>query len=160
MDYFLLIVASVLIITGLIGCILPILPGPPLSFAGLLLLYFTKFGQFDSSILIWTGIFALVVTILDLVLPIWTTKKLGGTKRGVWGATIGLILGTFIFPPIGIIAGPFFGALIGEMTSNEKNGKALQSAIGSFLGFLLGTGLKLTVSGVITYYFVVESFLR
>ncbi|MHC1704145.1 MAG: DUF456 domain-containing protein [Tenuifilaceae bacterium] len=160
MDYFLLVVASILIITGLIGCILPILPGPPLSFGGLLLLYFTRFGHFDSSILIWTGIFSLIVTILDLVLPVWTTKKLGGTKRGVWGATIGLIIGIFILPPIGIIAGPFFGALIGEMTSKEKSGKALQSAIGSFLGFLLGTGLKLTVSGVITYYFVVESFLR
>jgi len=160
MDYLLIIIGSITIILGLLGCFLPILPGPPLSFLGLVLVYISKFGQFNSSILIWTGISALVVTLLDYILPIWATKKFGGTKRGVWGATIGLIIGTFVFPPFGIIVGPFLGALIGEASARETNGKAFKSALGSFLGFLLGTGLKLIVSGVIAYYFVVESFLR
>ena len=106
------------------------------------------------------GIAAAVVTVLDYVFPVWATKKFGGSKRGVWGATIGLVVGIFFFPPIGIIVGPFVGAFIGEYTSPENKSNALKSAIGSFIGFLLGTGLKFAVSGVITYYFVVELFIR
>jgi len=96
----------------------------------------------------------------DYILPVWATKKFGGSKRGVWGATIGLIIGIFFFPPIGLIVGPFVGAFIGEISSNQNQSKALNSAIGSFIGFLMGTGLKFAVSGVITYYFVLELFIR
>lgn len=160
MDYLLIVLGALLILLGLLGCILPILPGPPLSFVGLLLSYFTRFGGFSHSLLIWTGIAAFAVTILDFSLPVWTTKKFGGTKRGIWGATLGLVLGIFVLPPIGIIIGPFLGAFVGELTGGETQGKALRSATGSFVGFLLGTGLKFAVSGTITYYFVVESFVR
>jgi uncharacterized protein YqgC (DUF456 family) len=111
MDYLLTVLGALLVLFGLLGCILPILPGPPLSFAGLLLSYFSRFGNFSHSLLIWTGLAALLVTVLDYLLPIWTTKKLGGTKRGIWGATLGLVLGFFILPPLGVVVGPFFGAL-------------------------------------------------
>jgi hypothetical protein len=160
MDYLLTVLGALLVLFGLLGCILPILPGPPLSFAGLLLSYFSRFGNFSHSLLIWTGLAALLVTVLDYLLPIWTTKKLGGTKRGIWGATLGLVLGFFILPPLGVVVGPFFGAFIGELSGGEPKSKALRSALGSFIGFLLGTGLKLAVSGTITYYFVVELFVR
>ncbi|HOP03911.1 MAG TPA: DUF456 domain-containing protein [Tenuifilaceae bacterium] len=160
MDYFLISVAVILIILGLLGCILPVIPGPPLSFVGILLGHFTRWGNIETSWLVWMGIAAAVVTVLDYVFPVWATKKFGGSKRGVWGATIGLVVGIFFFPPIGIIVGPFVGAFIGEYTSPENKSNALKSAIGSFIGFLLGTGLKFAVSGVITYYFVVELFIR
>jgi uncharacterized protein len=124
------------------------------------LLHFTRWGGVDFDLLLWLAIAATAATALDYILPIWATKKFGGSKRGVWGATIGLIVGIFFFPPLGIIIGPFAGAYIGEITETKNNGKAIKSALGSFAGFLLGTGLKFVVSGLITYYFVVELFIR
>ncbi|HCY00501.1 MAG TPA: DUF456 domain-containing protein [Bacteroidales bacterium] len=156
MDYALLAIASILIIFGILGCILPVIPGPPLSFGGILILHYTRWGDIEGNLLIWLALAAGVATVLDYILPVWATKKFGGTKRGVWGATIGLIAGLFFFPPIGIIIGPFLGAFLGEMSSKQKHNKALRSALGSFIGFLLGTGLKFAVSGVITYYFIME----
>jgi uncharacterized protein len=160
MDYLLIIVAGLLIVLGLLGCILPVIPGPPLSFGGLLILHFTRWGFIESNILLWLGIAAAVATVLDYILPIWATKKFGGSKRGVWGSTIGLIVGLFFFPPFGIIAGPFIGAFIGEVTARQNQSSALRSALGSFIGFLLGTGLKFAVSGLTTYYFINELFIR
>lgn len=160
MDYFIICIAIILILLGLIGCILPVLPGPPLSFAGILLGHFTKWGQLETEWLVWMAIAATVVTVLDYILPIWLTKKLGGSKRGVWGATIGLVIGIFLFPPIGIIVGPFLGAFLGEVSASNSKSIALKSAMSSFIGFLWGTGLKFAVSGVISYYFVVELFFR
>ena len=154
MDYLLVVFGGLLVIVGIIGCIVPALPGPPLSFVGILLFHFTRWGDLSGKLLIWLAIFTVAVTVMDYILPIWATKKLGGTKRGVWGSTIGLFLGLFIFPPWGIIIGPFLGAFIGEMTLKNDSDKALRSAIGSFIGFLLGTGAKFAVSGVILYYFV------
>lgn len=158
MDYILIIVASLLIIMGLLGCILPIIPGPPLSFGGILILHFTQWGPINSGLLLWLGIAAALVTVLDYVFPIWATKRFGGSKRGVWGSTIGLIIGLLLFPPVGIIVGPFLGAFIGEITANQSQRNAIKSAFGSFVGFLLGTGLKFAVSGVITYYFIKDLF--
>ncbi len=160
MDYFLTALGIVLLILGFIGCILPVIPGPPLSFGGLLLGYFTRWGGFDTDLLLWLGAAAVVTTILDYILPIWATKKFGGSKRGVWGATIGLLLGIVFFPPFGIIIGPFIGAFVGEYTSAANKHNALPSAIGSLIGFLLGTGMKFAVAGVVSYYFVVEVFVR
>ena len=156
MDYILVIVAALLIVFGLLGCIIPIIPGPPLSFGGLLILHFTKWGPINSDLLLWLGIAAAVVTVLDYVFPIWATKKFGGSKRGIWGSTIGLIVGLFFFPPLGIIIGPFIGAFIGEITANQSQRNAMKSAIGSFIGFLLGTGFKFAVSGITTYHFFKE----
>ena len=157
MDYLLIILAGILVIVGIIGCIIPALPGPPLSFAGIILFQFTRWGDLSAKLLIWLAIFTVLVTILDYILPIFTTRKFGGSRRGVWGSTIGLIVGLF-FGPLGIIIGPFLGAFIGEMTLKNDSTKAFRSAIGAFMGFLLGTGTKFAVSGVILYYFVVGLF--
>jgi uncharacterized protein YqgC (DUF456 family) len=156
MDFVLLILGLVLILTGLIGCIAPVIPGPPLSFIGMLLLHFTDWGPFDSNTLWILGVAAVVVTVLDNVVPIWGTKKFGGSKAGVWGSTIGLVVGLF-FAPIGIIVGPFLGAFIGEMTQRQATtDKALKAAFGALIGFVLGIGMKLAVSGTITFYFFKE----
>ena len=148
MDYILVVIATVLVILGLLGCILPIIPGPPFSWGGLLIVYYTPYGNFSGSLLLWTGIVALLVTVADYVLPIWATKRMGGSKRGVVGATIGLVLGIFLFPPLGVIIGPFIGAFLGESTNkySDKKSNPWLSATGSFLGFLLGTGLKFAIS--------------
>ena len=159
-DYVLIVLAAALVVVGLVGCFLPVIPGPPLSWVGLLLAYFTNFVNFDWSLLLWTGIATLVVVILDYVMPVWVTRKMGGTKRGVWGSAIGLVVGLFVFPPLGIIVGPFVGAFIGELTARDKSNNPLLSATGSFIGFLVGTGLKFAVSGYIAYRFTVEFFFR
>lgn len=159
MDYVLIGLGVIFIISGILGCVLPIIPGPPLSYIGLLLLHFTEKYQFSTRFLIIWAIITGVVYALDYVIPAWGTKKFGGSKRGVWGSIIGLIIGLFFFPPLGIIIGPFVGAVVGELTSGKDSGTALKSGFGSFLGFLAGTLLKLIASGMMTWYFFRELWL-
>ena len=158
MDYVLITLAILLVLAGVLGCIVPALPGPPLSYIGLLLLHLTERYHFDSGFLILWGIITVFVYGLDIVIPIWGTKKFGGSKRGVWGSIIGLLIGMFIFFPFGIIIGPFAGAVIGELTSGKDSGEALRSGFGSFLGLITGTVLKLVTSGMLTYFFAKELF--
>lgn len=153
MDIILLILSILLIIVGLLGCILPVIPGPPISFFGLLIVHFTKFASFGSTFLILMASLAILVTVLDYVVPIWGTKRLGGTKSGMWGATIGLVIGLF-FGPIGIIFGPLIGAIIGETIRGAKSQEAFRAGFGAFLGFLMGVGIKLAASIYMTYHFV------
>ncbi|WP_319480754.1 DUF456 domain-containing protein [uncultured Draconibacterium sp.] len=156
MDILLIVLGALFIISGVLGCVLPIIPGPPLSYIGLLLLHFTGRYQFSSKFLIIWAIITVVVYALDYLIPAWGTKKFGGSKRGIWGSIIGLIIGMFFFPPFGIIIGPFIGAVVGELTVGKDSGAALKSGFGSFMGFLAGTLLKLIASGMMTWYFVKE----
>lgn len=152
-DYLLLALAIAFIIIGIVGCLVPVLPGPPLSFLGLLILHFTEFADFGINLLIILGLIAIIVAVFDYVVPIWGTKKLGGTKYGIRGATIGLLIGLFFGPP-GIIIGPFIGAVIGELIYKDDFNYAIRAGFGSLLGFMAGIGLKLATSLVITFYFV------
>lgn len=154
-DYILLIFGILLMILGIIGCLVPVLPGPPLSFIGVILLHLSRFGQFSSSTLIILGGIAVVVTVLDFIVPIWGTKKFGGSKYGTRGATIGLIIGIFL-GPLGIVLGPLIGAFVGEMIFKDDPGYAFKAGFGSLLGFLTGIGLKLAASSIMTFYFVKE----
>lgn len=166
MDYFLLVLSIILLILGFIGCILPILPGPPLSFIGILLINFTSFADFAARELIFLGLLALIVQVLDYIVPVWGTKKFGGSKYGTWGSIIGLIAGIIILPVlgivigpfgiIGILGGPFLGALIGELIAGRNSSTALRSAFGSFIGFIAGTLMKLVCSSIITVYYIKE----
>lgn len=143
-------------ITGIAGCVLPFIPGPPLNFLGLLLLHLTSGFQFSTEFLILWAIITAIVYGLDLIIPVWGTKKFGGSKRGVWGSIIGLVVGMFFFPPFGLIIGPFAGAVIGELTAGKESKAALKSGFGSFVGFIAGTVLKLIASGMMTWYFAKE----
>lgn len=153
MDVLWIVLGVLLMLAGLAGCILPFIPGPPFCYLALLIQqlqtnppYTTKF------LLIWAGI-AVVVTVIDYIIPIYGTKRYGGSKYGMWGCVIGLIIGVFI-GPLGIIIGPFIGAFIGELLANKSSDHALRAAFGSFIGFLLGTLLKLIVCFVMGWHFI------
>lgn len=154
-DYIFLILGIILMVLGIIGCLVPVLPGPPLSFLGLILLHVTRFGHFPKNTLMILAAIAVIVTILDYIVPVWGTKKLGGSKYGIRGATVGLIIGFFL-GPIGIVLGPFIGAFVGEMIFKDDLNYAFKAGFGSLLGFLTGIGLKLAASFVMTFYFVKE----
>lgn len=154
MDYVLLIISLLLMIGGVLGCILPAIPGPPLSFVGLLLLHFTDWVDYSSSFLVGMFLLAVAVTVIDFFVPVWMTKKFGGSKSGSWGSFIGMVIGMFFYPPWGLILGAFFGAFIGEMIHNSDSTYAFKAAFGSFVGFLLGVGLKLVTSLYMTVVFV------
>jgi uncharacterized protein YqgC (DUF456 family) len=142
MDWLLLILGLMLILSGIAGAVLPIVPGPPLAWLGILAVHWVH--PFSTNFLFVSGILMAGVTALDYIVPVWGTKKLGGTEFGIRGATAGMLVGLF-FLPIGLILGPFFGAFIGELFHNRNDTpKAWRSALGSFLGFLAGTMIKLT----------------
>jgi len=157
MEITLAVLGALLVLVGFLGSVLPILPGPPISWVGLLLLKWTAYADNHGSAYkntLWILLFfVILVTILDYVVPIMGTKKYGGSKRGVWGATIGVVAGLF-FGPLGIIIGPFLGAYIGEISTGKRENDALRAAWGSFVGFLLGVGLKLMVCGTILFFFI------
>lgn len=154
MDIFLAILSGVLILIGIVGSVLPVLPGPPISWVGLLVLHFSKYANFTTSFLVIMASITIVVTVLDYLIPAWGTKRFGGSPAGVTGSMIGLVVGLF-FGPVGMILGPFLGAFLGEFIANRTDFKvALKSATGSFLGFLLSTGLKLIYGGVCAFYFL------
>lgn len=146
-----LLIAVLLSLTGIVGAIVPALPGPPLSFASLLTVYFICPGTISTELLIWMLVLTIVVSVLDYVAPIWLTKVGGGSKAAIWGSTLGLIAGLF-FMPIGLIVGPLAGAFFGEMTNNSSVGKATRVALMSFVSFLLTTGAKLVLSALMTFY--------
>jgi uncharacterized protein YqgC (DUF456 family) len=154
-DYLFLILGIILIILGIIGCLVPVLPGPPFSFLGIIFLNFSRFADFTTAALITLGAIAVAVTILDYIVPVWGTKKFGGSKYGTRGATVGLIIGLFL-GPLGIIFGAFIGAFAGEMIFKDDIKYAIKASMGSLLGFLTGIGLKLAASAIMTFYFVRE----
>ena len=153
MDTVLIIIGVILLVCGIIGCIVPFLPGPPLAYCSLILLQFTHFQPFSVTFLIVWAIVVSIVVLLDYYIPIWGTKRFGGTKGGTWGAAIGLLLGIFL-SPAGILIGPFLGAFVGEIINRQDTSTAFRSAIGAFAGFLAGTFMKLIICGTLAFYFV------
>lgn len=155
LDILLVVLGCCFLVGGLVGCILPAIPGPPLSYIALLLLQATRFAGFSVKFLLITAIVTVIVTVIDYLLPVWGTKKWGGSRAGAIGSILGLLVGLF-FSPVGIIVGPFAGAVAGELIAGRDTHAALRSGFGSFVGFLLGTGAKLAVCIVFTYYFIKE----
>ena len=149
------ILAIIAAIAGIAGCLIPAIPGPPMSYASILLLYLFNNQEHEITgrfLIIWI-VLVTVVTVLDYVLQPYLTKVTGGSKLAVRCSIAGLVAGMVFFPPVGIIIGPFIGAFIAEFAINKKPLKnSLAAAGGAFLGFILGTGLKLAVSGTLFYY--------
>lgn len=161
MSVVLIILAILAGIIGIAGSILPGLPGPPISWAGLLILHLWGNGTDAAGnpmttkfLLIWLVI-TIVVCIIDYVVPAYFTRITGGSRAAGRGAIIGLIVGMFV-PPVGIILGTLGGAFLAEFLVARKNGwESTKSAIGALMGFFFGTGIKLIASGLMMYHIIV-----
>ncbi len=148
MSTVLIILAFLCLAIGIAGAVIPGLPGPPVSWVGLLLAALTPYVSTSATMLIVTAVIAAVITVLDYVVPSLSTKRLGGSKYGIWGCNIGLVISIIGLPfgpqgLLGVIFWPFAGALIGEYINQHEWQPALRAAWGAFLGFLSGTMLKL-----------------
>ena len=155
MTALILTIAIILILIGFVGCVIPVIPGPPIVFGALLLLHFFSDFVFDINFLWKWGIIVFAVTILDFWLQIYGVKKFGGTKKAINGTMIGLLLGIFT-PPIGFIVGPFVGALIGAYLDEKDDFiKVIKIASGALIGFIGGLVLKL----VVCFYLIREFYL-
>ena len=147
MEILLFSLSFLFILLGLAGSFLPILPGPLTSWVGLFLLHKTEAIEENTSFLVITFVIALGIFVLDYIIPILGTKKFGGSKKGMLGATIGVLIGLLFLGPFGVLIGPFVGAYIGELVQDPQNKKtALLAALGSIIGFLTGVFLKFTVA--------------
>ncbi len=149
MDIFLLVLAFLCLLIGIIGCIVPGLPGTPIAYAGLWIAQATDRVDFSWQMLLVGGIVTIVISVLDYVVPAWGTKHYGGSKWGVWGSTIGVFVGLF-FGAIGVIVGPLVGAILGELVAGKQLQEAIKAGWGSFIGILFGTILKLIACGLMT----------
>ena len=158
MDIFLLVLGFFVMLIGILGSFLPALPGPPVSWLGLFLLYLTKAIPNDWVVLGITLAIAIIVFALDYIIPAVGTKKFGGTKSGMIGTLIGLLIALIfpIFGIFGIIIWPFVGALVGELINKADSKTALKAAFGSFIGFLTGTFLKFVVTMVYLGIFLMK----
>ena len=149
MEIFLLVLAFLFMLIGIIGCIVPGLPGTPIAYVGLWIAQATERVDFSWQFLLIWGIVVIVISVLDYIVPAWGTKQFGGTKWGVWGSTIGVFVGLF-FGASGVILGPLVGAIVGELIAGKQLQEAIRAGWGSFIGILFGTILKLVACGLMT----------
>lgn len=154
MDLVFIIIVILLLFIGLIGSFFPAIPGPPISYGALLLSHFYIFPLKDKNDLCLWALIVVIVTILDFWVQIYGVKKFGGGKKAINGSILGLIIGIFFIPVIGLIIGPFLGAFIGAKMEGENVNNSFKIAFGAFTGFILGTLLKLLVSLYIIYIII------
>lgn len=163
MDIFLLILGLILCLLGIVGSFSPIIPGPITSWFGLLVIHFSKLIPFDNQFLFITFLIAALIFALDLIIPILGLKKLGGSKKGLIGSTIGLLLGLFLAGPVGLLIGSFFGAISGEYVNNNSIKKSIKPAMGTFIGMAVGTTIKFLTSTIflgLYFYIVYSNFIN
>lgn len=154
MDLIILALASILMLVGILGSFLPMLPGIPLSWAGLLLLHLTSVIPMNYPFLGVTLLVTIIIFALQYAIPALGTKYLGGSKKGMYGATIGLVAGIFIPVPFAILIAPFVGAYLGEILNKADSRTALRAASGSFIGLLASTFMEFVVTGIFLVLFI------
>ena len=149
-----IIIGFILIVLGLVGAIAPGLPGPPLSFFGLVMLELARDGRiFSNRFFIILAAIIIFVTVVENLLPIFAARVYGASKKGIYGAVIGMIAGFLFFPPFGLILGSLIGAVVGEILAGKKESAAWRSGLATLAGNVVSTVLKFTLSAVIAYYF-------
>ena len=161
MEIVVAIIAIIFAVVGIIGSVAPALPGPPLAWVGVLLIYLWGGTNGDGEpmsltiLLVMLGVTAFV-TVLDYIVPAWFTKTTGGSKYASRGAMVGLFLGMFIPLPVGMIATSLICSFLAELVFSQKDAAgSLKSAFGAFLGFLFGSGIKIIACGVMLWYIIV-----
>ena len=154
MDILILVAAGILMLIGILGSFLPMLPGIPLSWGGLLLLHLTSLVPMNYTFLGITLLVTIIIVALQYAIPALGTKYLGGSKRGMIGATIGLVAGILIPIPFAILIAPFVGAYLGEMLNKADSRSALKAASGSFIGLLASTFMEFIVTGIFLVLFI------
>lgn len=168
MDILWIVIGIIVLLIGFVGCVLPVIPGPAVSYISLLILQLKNDAPFSTKTLLILGLIMAIVTVLDYVVPVIGTKKFGGSKLGVRGSTIGLIVAVIILPVMGIVIGPFglfglifgpfLGAYVGETMTGKDSNASFKAAFGSFIGFITGIIMKLAYGGVVVYYFFSNAF--
>jgi uncharacterized protein YqgC (DUF456 family) len=142
---------------GIVGCVIPALPGPLISWLSLFLFFILPEHEISATTLVISGIFMAIVTAMDYVVPALGAKKFGSSKEGIWGGMIGIVVGLFFFPPLGIILGPLTGTMVGDLIAGGTFTKALNSGLGSLIGFLVGTSMKLIFSITVLIIFTIKA---
>lgn len=153
MDTFLIVLAGIFLIAGLVGCVVSKLPGTPLCYLGIIILQYSSIAEFSVHFFIKWGVLVIAVQGLDYVIPGWGNRKFGGSKKGVWGSLIGMLAAMY-FGTWGIITGAITGAFIGELLAGKKSNEAIYRALGSFSLFILGTVSQLIVAGILIYFYI------
>jgi uncharacterized protein YqgC (DUF456 family) len=151
----LIILGLLIALIGLLGSILPVIPGPPLSYAALIILSLAKqWEPFTTTFLIIMGVLMLAVSLVDYVFPAIGAKRYGASKAGVWFSLIGMLVGIFFIPPWGMFIGAFAGAVIGEVAFGKEKKGALRAGWGVFIGTMMGTGFKLAFCGICIFFYI------
>ena len=158
MEIFIAILGALLVIVGLLGTFIPMLPGTPISYVGLLLLLLIPGCTLTWKFFLIWGIIVVVLQVLNYFIPIWGVNKFGGTKYGHLGSVLGVIVGLFA-GPLGIIIGPFVGAVLGELLGGMSFEMSLKAGLGSFVGTFVGMVLGIIVAAILTFYYFREVFL-
>jgi uncharacterized protein YqgC (DUF456 family) len=156
---FLVVSGLIVAIIGFLGCFVPILPGPPLSFIALIILSLAKaWKPFSLTFILVMGGLTVLVTLLDYVVPAMGARRYGASKLGMWGSLLGLVIGLFAFPPFGMFIGGMAGAVAGELLAGRKGEDALRAGWGVFVGNMLTIGFKLSLSAAILFFYVKAMF--
>jgi uncharacterized protein YqgC (DUF456 family) len=157
MEIVIAILGSLLVLVGLLGTFIPMLPGTPISYVGLLLLLLIPGCTLTWKFFLFWGVIVVLLQVLNYFIPIWGVNKFGGTKYGQWGSVLGVIVGLFA-GPLGIILGPFVGAVVGELVGGKNFESSLKAGFGSFVGTFVGMVLGIIVAAVLMFYYFKEVF--
>ena len=157
MDILFIILVILLLLIGVLGSFIPAIPGPLISYTALLLSNY--FFPIKNENLVWLmALVVIFVTILDFWIQIYGVKKFGGGKKAINGSIIGLTIGLFFLPAIGIIIGPLLGSLIGARMEGSNINESIKISLGSLVGFFTGVLLKITLSVYIIYLVILSTF--
>ncbi len=149
-----IIIGLILAVTGIVGCIVPGLPGPPLNYIAIVLLDIAQPDTFSSKFLLWFGLVVVIVYFLDYILPVIGAKIYNASKYGIWGSIIGMIIGIFFFPPFGMVLGIIIGAVTGELLAGKEQSQALKVGFATFVASMTVIIIKLSLSMILTFYFL------
>ena len=158
MDAVYWIIIAALFAVAFIGLVYPIIPSAIFMAAGILVYgFFYDFSNFGFFFWLVQGFLFLLLLFADNLTNLYSVKKFGGTKAGMWGSTIGLLVGPFILPGFGILVGPFAGAVLAELLVHRKGiGEALKIGFGSLVGFLSSVVVKCLIQIAMIAYFLFE----